>query len=78
MTEDTPLLRQTLRTTAILVVPVAAFLAILSAVALFAVPPANPSATKEQRVVVAGDGAKQGHEAPAPRARATARARGGN
>jgi hypothetical protein len=38
MNEDAPLLRDTLRTTAFMVVPIAAFLAILSAVALFAVP----------------------------------------
>ena len=52
--EEAPLLRQTLRMTAFMLVPVAAFLAILSAVALFAVPSSNPSASKEQRVNVTG------------------------
>jgi hypothetical protein len=51
MNDEAPLLRQTLRTTAFMLVPVAAFLAILSAVALFAVPSSNPS-PKEQRVNV--------------------------
>lgn len=51
MNDDAPLLRQTLRTTAFMLVPVAAFLAILSAVALFAVPSSNPQ-PKEQRVNV--------------------------
>jgi len=51
--EEAPLLKQTLRTTAFMLVPVAAFLAILSAVALFAIPSSSP-APKEQRVNVAG------------------------
>jgi hypothetical protein len=51
--EEAPLLKQTLRTTAFMLVPVAAFLAILSAVALFAVP-SSSSTPKEQRVNVAG------------------------
>ena len=51
--DEKPLLQQTLRTTAFMLVPVAAFLAILSAVALFAVPSSNPT-PKEQRVNVAG------------------------
>jgi hypothetical protein len=53
MNEETPLLKLTLRTTAFMLVPVAAFLAILSAVALFAVPSSSPT-PKEQRVNVAG------------------------
>lgn len=52
--EETPLLKQTLRTTAFMLVPVVALLAILSAVALFAVPSSSP-APKEERVVVQGD-----------------------
>ena len=52
--EEAPLLKQTLRTTAFMLVPVVAFLAILSAVALFAVPSSSPSAAKEQRVNVVG------------------------
>jgi hypothetical protein len=52
--EEAPLLKQTLRTTAFMLVPVAAFLAILSAVALFAVPSSSPTTPKEQRVNVAG------------------------
>ncbi len=65
MNPETPLLKQTLRTTALMVVPVAAFLAILSAVALFAVPSSSPSgATKEERVVTAGD--KSGDQATTP------------
>ena len=52
--EETPLLKQTLRMTALMLVPVVALLAILSAVALFAVPSSNPS-PKEQRVVLPGD-----------------------
>jgi hypothetical protein len=51
--EEAPLLKQTLRMTAFMLVPVAAFLAILSAVALFAVPSSNPT-PKEQRVNVVG------------------------
>ena len=54
MNPEEPLLRQTLRTTAFMLVPVAAFLAILSAVALFAVPSSSPPTPKEQRVNVAG------------------------
>jgi hypothetical protein len=53
MNEETPLLKLTLRTTAFMLVPVAAFLAILSAVALFSIPSPDP-APKEQRVNVAG------------------------
>jgi len=54
--EEAPLLKQTLRTTAFMLVPIVAFLAILSAVALFAVPSSSPSAgkDKEQRVNVMG------------------------
>ncbi|HEY1959647.1 MAG TPA: hypothetical protein VGH28_28755 [Polyangiaceae bacterium] len=52
--EETPLLKRTLRMTALMVVPVIALLAILSAVALFAVPSSSPS-PKEQRVVLPGD-----------------------
>lgn len=56
MNPETPLLKQTLRTTLLMVVPVAAFLAILSAVALFAVPSSSPtSGAKEERVITAGD-----------------------
>ena len=51
--EEAPLLKQTLRTTAFMLVPVAAFLAILSAVALFAIPSSSPQ-QREQRVNVAG------------------------
>ena len=51
--DEAPLLKQTLRTTAFMLVPIAAFLAILSAVALFAIPSSNP-APREQRVNVAG------------------------
>ena len=51
--EEAPLLKQTLRTTAFMLVPIAAFLAILSAVALFAVPSSSPT-PKEQRVNVQG------------------------
>ena len=54
--EEAPLLKQTLRTTAFMLVPIAAFLAILSAVALFAIPSSNP-APREQRVNVAGGAA---------------------
>ncbi len=57
MNDEAPLLRQTLRTTAFMLVPVAAFLAILSAVALFAVPSSNQS-PKEQRVNVPAASAK--------------------
>lgn len=53
--EETPLLKQTLRMTALMLVPVVALLAILSAVALFAVPSSSPSSPKEQRVVLPGD-----------------------
>ncbi len=41
MNDDAPLLKDTIRTTAFVLVPIAAFLAILSAVALFAVPQAS-------------------------------------
>jgi hypothetical protein len=81
MTEETPLLQQTLRVTAFMVVPVAAFLAILSAVALFAVPSASPAA-KEQRVILEGEHPGN-HTSAAPRAptrtgaRALVRPRGG-
>lgn len=76
MTEPSPLLRQTLRTTAMMLVPAVAFLAILSAVALFAVP-SSSSSSKEQRVTVAGDNAPASHQT-SPRLRATARSRGGS
>ncbi len=42
--DSQPLFQQTLRAIALMLVPVIAFLAILSAVALFAVPSSNPSA----------------------------------
>jgi hypothetical protein len=42
MNDEAPLLAKTIRTTALMVVPIAAFLAILSAVALFAVPQSTP------------------------------------
>jgi hypothetical protein len=48
---DEPLLKQTLRTTALFLVPVAAFLAILSAVALFAIPSATPKDKEKDKVV---------------------------
>lgn len=53
MIEQSPLLKETLRMTALMIVPIVAFLAILSAVALFAVPTSSP-ASKEQRVFVPG------------------------
>ena len=68
--EETPLLKKTLRTTAIMVVPVIALLAILSAVALFAVPSSNAT-PKEQRVILEGEnaGAHGGTARATPRAR---------
>ena len=54
MNEETPLLKRTIRMTALMLVPVVALLAILSAVALFAVPSSTPQA-KEQRVVLPGE-----------------------
>ena len=54
MNEETPLLKRTIRMTALMLVPVVALLAILSAVALFAVPSSSRS-PKEQRVVLQGD-----------------------
>ena len=67
--EETPLLKQTLRTTAIMLVPVVALLAILSAVALFAVL-SSSGAPKEQRVTVEGDKTSaHGAARPAQRAR---------
>jgi hypothetical protein len=52
--DSTPLLRQTLRATAFMLVPIVAFLAILSAVALYAIPSSNPSAKEEQVVTPLG------------------------
>jgi len=77
MNEETPLLRQTIRTTALMLVPVAAFLAILSAVALFAVPSSSP-ASKEQRVTVAGETSTSHDANPRAKTRAMARPHGGN
>jgi hypothetical protein len=74
--EEIPLLKQTLRVTALIVVPVAAFLAILSVVALVAVPSSSPAGSREQRVVLPGDHGSAGHAA-APRTRAALRSRGG-
>ena len=75
MNPETPLLKQTLRTTALMLVPVAAFLAILSAVALFAVPSSNPSA-KEERVVTPADAKEKSGDQPTTGA-ATPRVPGG-
>jgi hypothetical protein len=62
MNDDTSsLLKETLRATAFMIVPIVAFLAILSAVALFAVPQSAPS--KDTAEVLPGND----HEA-APRA----------
>ena len=75
MNEDTPLLGPTLRKTAVMLVPVVAFLAILSAVALFAVPQ-TPSGDPVAPSAVAADKDKADKQAPdqAPRNTGGARA----
>jgi hypothetical protein len=63
-----PLLKETLRATAFMIVPVVAFLAILSAVALFAVPrPVQKDADTAEHVVPT-DQPAAGHAAPGARA----------
>jgi hypothetical protein len=64
---STTLLRDTLRATAFMIVPIVAFLAVLSAVALFAVP--QPAPSKDTAEVQSG-----GDHESAPRAPAGARA----